>query len=179
MANDPRFAVFDARLSAVLMGEQPRTNAERIGLARRALDTERYVAAARLSTEAFQADPTLANDRKVPLRYNAACAAALASAGIGKVDPPPDDAQKEKLRAQAVGWLKEELAVWRKLADSSPPAERSVIIQTLKHWRQDADLTGIRDQAALSNLSENDRKQCLALWAEVDDLLKRTEGRKP
>jgi hypothetical protein len=45
------------------------------------------------------------------------------------------------------------------------------VSQTLRHWKVDSDLAGIRDETALKALSEDEQKACRALWAEVDALL--------
>ena len=55
-------------------------------------------ASARFWSEAFQAQPKLADDMQVQNRYNAACAAALAGCGQGKDDPPLDEAAKTHWR---------------------------------------------------------------------------------
>ena len=126
-ASDPRFAALDARLAAMLKGEAPKDNAERLALAQRAYDTQRYATASRLWAGALEADPKLADDRQAQHRYNAACAAALAGCGKGKDDPLPDDASKVKLRRQALDWLKAELAAWSKILESGPPQSRPVV----------------------------------------------------
>jgi hypothetical protein len=46
-----------------------------------------------------------------------------------------------------------------------------LVSQTLQHWKTDTDLTGIRDEAALEALPEDQRKACRALWTDVDALL--------
>ena len=142
-------------------------------------DTKRHAAAARFWAEALAADPKLGDDRQAQHRYNAACAAALAAAGQGKDDPPPDDAARAKLRAQALDWLKAELAAWAKLLESGPPQARPLVAQTLKHWKTDTDLAGVRDADALAKLPEAERKEWQALWAEVDALLIRARVPKP
>ena len=68
-----------------------------------------------------RANPSSATIAGTQHRYNAACAAALAAAGQGKAEPPPDDAAKARLRQQALDWLKAELATWTKLLESGPP----------------------------------------------------------
>ena len=86
-------AALAARLPALLKGEDhPKDAAERLALAQMCYDTKRHAAAARFWAEALAADPKLGDDRQAGHRYNAACAAALAGAGQGKDDPPPDDA---------------------------------------------------------------------------------------
>ena len=178
-ASDPRIASFDERLARVAKGEAPRDNAERLALAQRAYDTKRYAMAAKLWADALLADPKIADSRRAGHRYNAACAAALAASGTGKDDPVPDDAAKAKLRQQALDWLKAELVVWAKLVESGPPQAKAFIVQTLKHWQDDADLAGIRDTGLLAKLPEAQRKAWQSLWADVEALLKRAQGGTP
>ncbi len=111
-------------------------------------------------------DPKLGDDRQAQHRYNAACAASLAGCGQGKDDPKPDEAAKAKLRAQALDWLKAELAAWKTLATTN----KEVVAKTLDHWKQDTDLAGVRDASALEKLPEPERKDWQAFWAEVDAL---------
>jgi serine/threonine protein kinase/tetratricopeptide (TPR) repeat protein len=178
-ASDPRFEALDARLGAVLNGEAPRDNAERLALARRAYDTKRHALAARLWAEAMDSDPKVADSRNPQHRYNAACAAALAADGQGKDDPAPDDATKLKLRQQALAWLKAELAVWAKFVESGPPQARASVAQTLAHWHKDTDLAGVREPGALERLPEDERDAWRALWAGVEDLLERAKAGGP
>ena len=177
-AGDPRFAALDARLAAILKGEAPKDNAEGLALAQRAYDTQRYAAATRLWRGALQADPKLADDRQAGYRYNAACAAGLAGCGKGKDNPPRDDASKGKRRRQALDWLKAELAAWSKILESGAPQARPVVASTLKHWKEDADLAGIRDDAALAKLPQEERAACKQLWGDVDRLLTKSGDRK-
>ena len=115
-------------------------------------DTQCHAAAARFWAEALEADPKLVDDRQAGHRYNAACAAALAAAGQGKDDPPPDEAAKAKLRGQALDWLKAELVAWTKAPRIRPPQARPASSRPSSHWKQDADLAGIRDAEALAKL---------------------------
>ncbi len=57
--------------------------------------------------------------------------------------------------------------------DSGPPQSRPALTRTLRHWKQDSDLAGIRDAESLAQLPEGERKQWQSLWADVDSLLKR------
>ena len=170
-ASDPRFLALNARLAAVFKGAAPKDAAERLALAQRAYETQRYSGATRLWGGALEADPKLAADRQAQHRYNAACAAALAGCGKGKDDPPPDDASKVKLRRQALDWLEADLAAWSKVLESGPPQARPVVAPTLKHWKEDTDLAGIRDDAALAKLPQEERAACKQLWGDVDGLL--------
>ncbi len=169
-ASDPRFAAINARLSAILKGEAPRSMAERLALAQRAYERAMHATAARLWGEALAADPKLGEDRRTQHRYNAACAAALAGSGRGVDDPSPDDAAKTKLRAQAMDWLKAELAAWKAIALGN----QEIVARILAHWKEDTDLAGIRDPSALEKLPEPERKQWQALWADVESLRTQT-----
>jgi serine/threonine-protein kinase len=169
---DPAMAAFDARLKAIVKGEQrPKDVGERLRFAQRAYDLTRHAAAARLWQEALEADPKLGDDRQAQHRFNAACAAALAECGKGKDDPPPSHEQKTKLRRQALDWLTAELGAWTKFLETADKEQRDNVVKTLEHWQQDADLAGIRDDAELAKLPEADRAAFRKLWADVGALL--------
>ncbi|HZY86491.1 MAG TPA: tetratricopeptide repeat protein, partial [Gemmataceae bacterium] len=164
------------RLPALLRGEdKPKDGAECLAFAQVASSQKQFAAATRLFAEGLASDPRLGDDRQAQYRYEAACAASLAAAGLGKGEPPPDDAAKAKLRRQALDWLKAELAVWAKHLESGPPEARPAIVQTLSHWREDTDLAGIRDMAALAKLPTEEGKAFTRLWADVAALLKKAE----
>ncbi len=173
-ASDPALLALDARIAAILKGEVPEGNDERLALAQRAYDTKRFTLAAKLWAEALESDPQLAADRQAQHPYNAACAAALAGSGQGIDDPAPDDDAKLKLRGQALGWLKGELAVWSKIVESGAPQAKAFIAQTLEHWKKDADLAGVRD--GLDQLPDDERAAWRAFWDEVTAQLGRARG---
>jgi hypothetical protein len=176
-----RLLALDARLPAVLKGDDhPGDAAERLAFAQLCYDRKLLAAAARLYAEALKADPKLADDRQTQHAYNAACVAALAGCGEGKDDPPPDDAARAKLRAQALGWLQDELAAWSKLLEGGQPEARATVRQRLEHWKVDTGLAGLRDETALAKRPADEQNACRALWAEVEALLQKTrEGDPP
>jgi serine/threonine-protein kinase len=163
-----------ARLPAILTGKlKPADAAEALGFAGVCHAKGLYGASARFWIEAFQTQPKLADDMQVQNRYNAACAAALAGCGQGKDDPPLDVAAKARWRKQAIDWLKADLTAWSKILDSGPPQARQAVSQALQHWKADADLAGLRDEAALAKLPPDEQATCRALWSEVDGILRR------
>jgi hypothetical protein len=174
-ATDPRFVALDARLGAVQKGGAPKDNPERLALAQRAYDLNRFATATKLLSEALDTDPKLGIDRQFQHRYNAACAAALALAGQGE-EPTLDATAKARLRRQAYDWLSAELVVWSGLIRSGPAKALPVIAQTLKHWLEDTDLAAVRDPNALSQLSDSDREAWQALWRRVEDLIRQAEN---
>jgi serine/threonine-protein kinase len=160
-------------LPALLAGRrQPRDNAERLALLGACQFESRHAAAARLYAGAFAADAKLAEDFfAAGHRYIAARHAALAASGQG-ADAPEDDKERSRLRGQALGWLRADLALWQKQADSAKAAEREAVRQALRHWQQDADLTVVRDKQALAALPADERARWEKLWAEVMALLR-------
>jgi hypothetical protein len=176
--SDPAIIALDARLASVIKGDQaPKNNAERLQLAQRAYDKALHATAARLWAEALDADPKLREDRKLQHAYNAACAAALAASGHGKDDPRPDDSAKIKFRGQAIEWLKAELALDQKIIDRGDALVRDMVVKQMIHWKNDSDLTGIRDEKELAKLPEAERSAFKQLWDDVERLRVQAGGK--
>jgi Flp pilus assembly protein TadD len=165
----------DRRLPAVLAGqEQPASPTEALEFSWLCQQYKRLpVAAARLAAAAFAAQPGLANDLRIPHRYNAACAAALGAAGQGEDAAKLDGQERANLRRQALDWLRADLAGWTSVLDKKSPLGRTQVQQKLQHWQQDPDLAGVRGEKALSRLPEAERRAWSQLWADVAELLKR------
>src|SRR5207247_1088614 len=119
-----RLVLEKVTLPAVLKGEhRPQDNAERLALLSVCRGKRLYHAAARLSADAFAADPALADDLKAGHRYRAARAAARAAAGEGGAALSPEE--RTRWRRQAVAWLRADLALWaRHLDDEARKALR-------------------------------------------------------
>jgi serine/threonine-protein kinase len=165
----------DGKLPTVLRGHaQPPDAAERLALAGLCQQHKKlYAAATRFYAEAFADQPRLVADPRQGHRYNAACAAARAGAEQGQDAAQLDAFGRAKLRRQALDWLRADLAAWTEVADQGPPQGRATLQRTLRHWRQDPDLAGLRAEAALAQLPEAERKACRRLWGDVDALLRR------
>jgi hypothetical protein len=171
-----RLAALEARLPAVIRGaDKPKDGAEGLVLADMAYEAGRYGASTRLYADAFRTDPKLAEDMRSGHRYDAACAAALAVASRGE-DKLTDEAEKARWRKQAVAWLRADLAHWVQQAEGGKAESKGLIVRTLGHWKQDSDLAGLRDAAALKALPEEEQQACRALWAEVDAVLRKAQG---
>jgi tetratricopeptide (TPR) repeat protein len=168
----------DQKLAAVARGEaSPASAAERAQLATIALThRKRYALAARLFSEAFAAEPKLA-DLPAGHRYNAACSAARAAAGQGVDAGALDDQEKANLRRQAFDWLRADLAWQRKQLQNWWPGTAGQAVKNLQHWQKDPDLANLRDPKALATLPPTEREQFRQLWAEVAGVLVKT--RKP
>jgi serine/threonine-protein kinase len=171
-----QLVALEPKLAAILKGEaQPVDAAERITLAGMCYDRAWYAAAARFHSEAFAAESKLADDFDAVHHYNAARAAALAGAGKGRDEPPPDDTRKAQLRGQARDWLQADLAAYAKhLGDKDPQAATTVQLR-LQYWITHPDLAGLRDQVAVAKLPAEEQEACRKLWAAVAALLQKAQ----
>jgi serine/threonine-protein kinase len=147
---------------------QPQDNDERLALLGVCQFTNRTHALARLYAAAFATDPRLEEDLSAGHRYNAARAATLVGCGRGLDATGLTEDERRRWRAQARLWLRADLVAWAKSLDS--PGGRSRVSQALTRWRTDPDLVGLREQAELTRLSADERKDCLALWMEVNNV---------
>jgi serine/threonine-protein kinase len=174
-----RLAALDAALPAVLQGAaQPAGPAEAAGMARLCQQFKgRYAAAARLYADAFAAAPRLADDLTAGYRYDAACCAALAAAGRGEDGADRTEAERDRLRRQALAWLRDDLGAWSKRLDGDDAGAREEARRELTHRQEDADLAGFRDADAVDKLPEDDREACRRLWAGVGALLEKAGGK--
>jgi serine/threonine-protein kinase len=182
-------------LPAFLRGEyQPRDNDERIALVGICQSQGLCAAGARLYADAFAADPDLAGDLTIQClhraarrgerpvgrvealnaecRFPAARCAALAGCGLGKDGARLSAAERTRWRQQARAWLQADLGAWAKVLVSGSGAARDHATNMLTRWQADPDLAGLREPQALENLSADERKECLALWDEVANVLK-------
>jgi WD40 repeat protein len=120
----------------------------------------------------MDADPEAANNPRTGVRYRAACSAALAGCGQG-TDAPEKAEERALLRSQALAWLRADFAAEKDRVVSEFPGTRNAALQSLTHWREDADLAGVRDADALGKLPDGERDGWRQLWADVDDLLEK------
>jgi tetratricopeptide (TPR) repeat protein len=172
-----QLVAFEEKFDAIRTGKgQPGNPEEAVALAEVALAKKLPAAAARFYAAAFDARPTLANDLASGHRYNATCAAALGGCGQGRDEPRPGSAERAAPRQRALEWLRADLTAWTRVVVDGPPALRQKVVPTLEHWKEDTDLTGIRDRAELAKLPEAERAEFRRFWADVDELVRRASG---
>jgi serine/threonine-protein kinase len=153
---------------------QPQNNDERVALLGACQFMNRTRAMARLYADAFAADPSLMKELGAGHRYNAARVAALAGCGQGADATGLADEEKARLREQARRWLRADLAARASAFDTDSKATRGAVRMALTRWRNEPDLAGLREPSELNKLAADERKQSLALWAEVGAVLART-----
>jgi tetratricopeptide (TPR) repeat protein len=171
------------KLPSILKGEaRPANAADCLALALLCQQPyqRRYVASARFFADAFAAEPALAEKLAAQGgRYDAACAAALAGCGKGDDKPAPDEKERMHLRRQALDWLRAELKAQTAQTNSMTPALRNNAFTALRDWREDADLAGVRGEAALAKLPEAEREEWRTLWADVEKTLAKAPDAAP
>ena len=162
----------DARLAQVMSGTQTPANAlETVEFAKVAARKQLHGASAQLWLSAFDADAELAKDALSEDLYDAACSLAMAGCQQGKDAGSIDSETATSWRGQALRWLNPQLEHWRLQLDSSEQEERDKAIDSLKHWKHDRYLVGVRDEALLEKLPKAERTEWRAFWAATLDLL--------
>jgi serine/threonine-protein kinase len=167
-----RYLTLEARLPALLRGtEKPANAAEQIECARLCQIKKLYAAAALFFAAAFAAEPKLADDVPQGVRYDAACAAALAGCASGKDGDKLDDKARARWRRQALDWLREDLTWWAKKLENGTAQARILARQRLQDSQNDPDLAGVRDSDGLARLPNEERAKWERFWSDVAALL--------
>ena len=86
--------------------------------------------------------PKLSDEQAATHRYDAACHAARAGCGQGS-DASADSAGRAALRGKALGWLRADLALRARQADSDKPADRRTAADSLLYWLDDSNLAAV------------------------------------
>jgi serine/threonine-protein kinase len=154
---------------------RPSSSGERLDLVEWCAFKKLYATAVGLYSDAFAADPKLAEQLQFGHRYNAACSASLAASGQSEDAVKLDTRELTQLRKQALDWLRADLALQEKQLANGKLTERNDVIKRLGHWRKDTDLAGIRDAQALAKLPSEEQHAFAQLWADVAALLKKAE----
>jgi WD40 repeat protein/serine/threonine protein kinase len=171
--------LLEARLPALLKGKDKGKDAgECLALAQLCqLRKQFFAASAHFYAQAFKAEPKLANDLQAQHRFRAAWVAVVAGCGGGKDASNLGDEEHARLRAQALGWLRDELAAWRALLDKEPAKTKPMVAQQMQHWLNDPDFKGMRGPDALAMLPETEHKDWQKLWTDVADTLARAKAK--
>jgi tetratricopeptide (TPR) repeat protein len=168
--NAQRLAELERRLPAILKGQrQPASAAEEAEFAEVCRLKQLYRVAADRFARAMNADP-----EQVVHRYEAVRCAARAAAGEGKDMGELADAERTRLRNQALDWLRAELAQWTTRLEKGTSRMRLVVRQSMQEWQRDNALAGFRAGGSLGRLPAKEREAWRTLWADVAALLKRT-----
>jgi serine/threonine-protein kinase len=169
----------ESRLPAVLLEGKgkPADGAECLQLAELCSLKKQYAAAARLSADAFAAQPQWADDVKAGRRYNAACTAARAAAGQGTDAVTLGEKERIRWRKQALDWLRADLVLHAQRLERGTPADHLEAQQRIQRWLTDAHLVSVRDTEAIAKLPANEREGWTKLWAEAKALREKIQAK--
>jgi serine/threonine-protein kinase len=104
------------------------------------------------------------------VRSKAAGIATMAGCGQGTDAGTLDDRERVRLRRQALTWLSDELAVWRRLLEKAPDRARAGVLREMRDWQNVNDLARVRGTEALARLPEAERPEWQRFWQEVEAL---------
>jgi tetratricopeptide (TPR) repeat protein len=172
-----RLVGLEKQLPAVLAGKDKPDAAGLLDFAELCRSKRLFGTASRLSEAAFAAQPALTERGEPTHRYLAACSAALAGCGQGEEATKLDVKERARWRKQALKWLEADLVLWTKRMESGPPQDRKTVAARLQHWQRNQDLAGIRDAALLAKLPPDEQEACMRLWAEVEAVLQKAQGK--
>ena len=161
----------DERLPAVLEGVEFPTDAEEgVSFARIAFARHQPVAAARLWAESFTSSPALADDLATANRFQAARAAALAATEPGSGEPAPEPGSRARWNKQALDWLDADLTASEAVLRAGNYFQRAAVLKRLGRWQVDPALAGIREESALAEIPEPERRALREFWRRVGAL---------
>jgi hypothetical protein len=168
----------EPRLDALLGGKEKLAAGEHILVIDLCIGKRLYASAVRLYREAFAADSQLAKHPFSPARGNAAWVAVLAAAGEGDESAQLGAAERSRLRAQALAWLRAELSIWRRQLEQEPAKARGAVFAIIAPLEHDPNLSALRDEKALARLPDSERRDWRGFWTDVAALLAKARGEK-
>lgn len=70
------------------------------------------------------------------------------------------------------------MSAWERVTKTVAPNDEELVARTVTHWKQDADLGGIRDDQERGKLPDQEQAAFAQFWDDVDGLLAKLAGRK-
>jgi hypothetical protein len=169
-----RLASMGGTLASYVSGAaEPPTAEDALAVALFTSQTGRGARASALFARAFELSPPLAEEQSPPFRAEAACEAA--SAGTGQGDGASlDAAARARLRARALGWLREQTALFGRLLDKNAAASAAGIAAILDGWLYEHRIAYVRNLDAVAKLPSDEAAAWTAFWGDVAALRLRT-----
>jgi serine/threonine-protein kinase len=173
--NSERLEKLEGHLSSLLRGQKQSADAaDAIALAWLCQVHKQMPATAlRFYTEAFAADPKVADDLNLQHRFKAACCATLVGCGQGEDTDKLDTKERGRLRHQALDWLRADLKAYKQAMEQSADKAGPEIAVQMQGWLHDKHFAGVRGNESLAKLPEAERQQWGKLWEEVETLRQR------
>jgi hypothetical protein len=87
-----------------------------------------------------------------------------------KDSPKPSDAERSRLRGQALEWLRADLTAWQQRIASAKLEALSAARRTLTLWLTDFRFFAVREKEELAKLPDAERTAWQKLWADAEAL---------
>jgi tetratricopeptide (TPR) repeat protein len=160
---------------------RPASPAECVELARLCWRKRLYRATGRFYEEAFATEAALAEDPRTFHRYNAARAKALSGCGEGKDAGNLDEAERTRLRGQALDWLRADLNAWGRLLDRDQARAAGLVDGKLQERLARRDFACVLRPGpeAQARLPLAERLSWQDLWMDVICTRARAQGMIP
>jgi serine/threonine-protein kinase len=169
-----RLEVLGRQLDDIVQGRKRPVNAEEgATYAVVCMYGQHPAAAARLFRDAFVAAPGLVEDN----RLEAAQVAARAGVGQGEDATSVTEEQRAVWRAQARDWLRAEFEAQAIQAVGNKAERRQAAARQLRLWQSHLDFAGLRDEAELKKLPQDEQTVWRQFWADVAAAADRAEKR--
>jgi hypothetical protein len=174
-----RLARLSDQLADYLSGKRKPANIEeRLDLAHICEIRGRFVAEVRFLQEVLAADPAVAESPNQMWRSTAARAALRAAAGKGAEAGGPDEAERQRLRRQALAWLKADLKRLMGLLGSEQPSQRRFALGSLRLLQTDEALTSFRTVEGRAGLPEAEAREWAEFWTQAERALPSETSKK-
>jgi serine/threonine-protein kinase len=179
LATAQRLLTLQDRLPAVLRGERaPEDARQTFDFAEMCTHRGLDAAAVPLFERAFDADPELASERaqtEFGSVWEAAAAAGHAGTGRSVDSYVLDEKARADLRRRALAWARESLVAMRHLAETNMEGA----VEGVATMSGSSDVAGVRDEADLGRLPEEERAAWRAFWADVNAFLAKPREAAP
>jgi serine/threonine protein kinase/Flp pilus assembly protein TadD len=154
-----RYLHLEAKLPAMLRGEQTPSREEASDLVQLCLWKRRYAAAAGFAAKVY-------TDRTEPPRLGA-FAAARAGCGQSEDAAELSDKERARLRGQALEWLRADMAAWKARLATGKPQEREAAQRFVDECLYGPSLAALREASTLELLPAAERQEWRRFWAEI------------
>jgi serine/threonine-protein kinase len=144
------------------------THPDPLGLARVAFLKKRYHTCLHIIESTIEKRPQLAGNWRVKLHFNAACAAALASAGHGIDAQDMADDGRALLRQKCLTWMQKDLASLKETTANGGASATREAAQHLANAHRTRLLATVRESRYLEQLPPDERSQWQSFWTDVE-----------
>lgn len=175
IAEAERFAALEAKLPDMIGGNLASSDmVDKAAWGELCRRKKLYVRAATFLAEAIE-QSSFTGRAGEQLRYDAACAAALAAGGHGEEGAELELTQRCRWARQSVDWLRANLNDYSNLIETQQVRDIAAMARSLRQWQTDPKLAAIREPEFGCMLPNEEQQMLRSFWEAVESLRKRAE----